>query len=112
MSAFYELSNINEIQVLQLKNLLSEYGNKEVLGIARQKVKEGFKKFIVNLAGTEYMNSVGINLLIQLNKLAEQAGGKMVVVHPSKKIKHLLDVTKLTPILNVFDSFEEGMKKI
>lgn len=112
MSAYYELSCHNEIQILQLKDLLSEYANKDVLKAAREKVKEGFKKFVVNLDAVQYMNSVGINLLIQLNKLAEGAGGKMVVVNPSPKIMQLLDITKLTPILNVFESLEEGMAKL
>ncbi len=112
MSDYYELSSVENIQILHLKNLLSEYANKEVLQVAKAKVKEGHNQFLVDLANVSYMNSVGINLLIQISKLADGAGGKMVVVNPSQNILHLLNITKLMPILNVYDSFDEGIGEL
>lgn len=110
MGEFYEISKRENVQVLQVKDLLNEFANKEILKAARQKVAEGYANFVVDLGGIEYMNSVGINFLIQLKKMASAAGGKMVVAGASTKVLQLLNITKLTPLLNFADDVEQGLQ--
>ncbi len=110
MGEFYALSKHQDIHILEVKDLLNEFANKEILQAAKDKVKEGYAKFLVDLGGIEYMNSVGINFLIQLKKLAAEANGKMIVAAASKKVLQLLAITKLTPLLNFADTVEQGLK--
>jgi anti-sigma B factor antagonist len=111
MGEFYALSKHQDIQILEVKDLLNEFANKEILQAAKEKVKEGYANFLVDLGGIEYMNSVGINFLIQLKKLAAEAKGKMVVAAASKKVLQLLTITKLTPLLNFADTVEQGLQE-
>lgn len=111
MGEFYALSKHQDIQILEVKDLLNEFANKEILQAAKDKVKEGYANFLVDLGGIEYMNSVGINFLIQLKKLAAEAEGKMVVAAASSKVLQLLAITKLTPLLNFADTVEQGLQK-
>jgi len=110
MGEFYALSKHQDIHILEIKDLLNEFANKDILQAAREKVKDGYAKFIVDLGAIEYMNSVGINFLIQLKKLAAEAGGKMVVAAASSKVLQLLAITKLTPLLNFADNVEQGLQ--
>lgn len=110
MGEFYAISKHQDILILEIKDLLNEFANKEILQAAKEKVKEGYANFVVDLEGIKYMNSVGINFLIQLKKLAAEAGGKMVVAAASSKVLQLLTITKLTPLLNFADNVEQGLQ--
>ncbi len=110
MGEFYEMSKHKDVQVLQVKDLLNEFANKEILKAAKEKVAQGYSNFLVDLNCIQYMNSVGINFLIQLKKLASEAGGKMVVASASTKVLQLLTITKLTPLLNFADNVEQGLQ--
>ncbi len=110
MGEFYEISKHQDVQVLHVKDLLNEFANKELLQAARAKIAEGYANFVVDLGYIDYMNSVGINFLIQLKKMASGAGGKMIVAGASNKVLQLLSITKLTPLLNFADNVEQGLQ--
>lgn len=100
------------IQILRVRDLLSEIDNREIMRAVASKIDKGFPNFIVDLSEIAYMNSVGINFLIKMRRKAKEAGGKLAVVHASGKIKQLLEVTKLRPMFFLTDSMQDAMEFI
>jgi anti-sigma B factor antagonist len=74
----------------------------------RDKVKsvlqEGKRHILVNLAGVSYMDSAGLGELVQAYSTVSKQGGSLKLVSPTKRLKDLLVITKLT---TVFDSFDD-----
>ena len=72
----------------------------------------GKNRFILELSEVKYMNSSGLNVLVNILTKARNAGGDVVVCNLSKKVSELLVITKLDSIFHILPSVEEGIKKL
>jgi len=66
-------------------------------------VAEGSEKFLVNLAGVSYIDSSGLGELITSQTSLRNGGGVVKLLNPSKRIRDLLKMTKLSNVFEVFD---------
>jgi len=85
----------------------------EPLLLLRNQIKksldEGATKFVFNLGGISYIDSAGLGELITTYTTLRNRNGAVNLLNPSKRIKDLLQMTKL---LTVFASFENEEKAI
>lgn len=72
----------------------------------------GKNKFILELSGVKYMNSSGLNILVNLLTKARNSGGDVVVCNLSKKVSDLLVITKLDSIFHILPTEQEAIKKL
>jgi anti-anti-sigma factor len=83
----------------------------EAVGISvdiEDELNAGRSRFLVDLTDLEYMNSTGLNILINLVNKARENGGKVVISGASQRITALFNVTKLNTIFNLATSREEA----
>ncbi len=69
-------------------------------------------KFIFDMNDLKYMNSSGLNVLINLFTRIRKEGGEMVITNVNKKIQELLIITKLTTLFTVTDTLEKAKQKL
>jgi anti-sigma B factor antagonist len=69
-------------------------------------VTDGNKKILVNLSDVSYIDSSGIGELVSAFTSVSGAGGTMKLVGLTKRIKDLLQITKLYTVFDVHE--EEG----
>ncbi len=74
----------------------------------RDKVRElaasGHKKLLLNLAGVSYIDSSGIGELVAGFTTLSNQGGLLKLVHLTRRVKDLL---QMTMILNLFEVFDD-----
>jgi anti-sigma B factor antagonist len=58
-------------------------------------IQQGLRCWIVDLSGLEFMNSMGLNLLIQMQTKIRIQNGKMFLLKPNTRISDLIHLTKL-----------------
>jgi anti-sigma B factor antagonist len=75
-------------------------------------VAAGKNKFVLELSGVKYMNSSGLNILVNVLTKARNAGGDVVVCNLSKKVSDLLVITKLDSIFHILPTEQEAIKKL
>ena len=75
-------------------------------------IAAGKSKFILELSGVKYMNSSGLNILVNLLTKARNVGGDVVVCNLSKKVSDLLVITKLDSIFHILPTEQEAIKKL
>jgi anti-anti-sigma factor len=56
---------------------------------------EGIKDLVIDLAGVEMVDSVGLGVLIATHNSLRQAGGQLTVANPSPDIQSLFRTTRL-----------------
>jgi anti-anti-sigma factor len=56
---------------------------------------------LVDLIDVPFMDSTGIGALIALQNAADEAGLKLVLLDPSKRVTQVLDITHLTDVFTV-----------
>ncbi len=69
----------------------------------RELAATGKKKILVNLADVSYIDSSGIGELVSGFTTITNGGGQLKLVGLSKRIKDLLQITKLYTVFDVYD---------
>jgi len=63
----------------------------------------GDKKILLNLAQVSYIDSSGIGELVSAFTTVTNQGGQLKLLHLTKRIQDLLQITKLYTVFEVFD---------
>ncbi|CAN5350239.1 hypothetical protein BH10BAC1_BH10BAC1_13770 [soil metagenome] len=72
-------------------------------------IEKNETKILLNLADLKYLNSSGLNVIINILTKSRKAGGDVAICNVNKKITELLVITKLNSVFNVCNSVEEGI---
>ncbi len=79
----------------------------------RDKVKElaaaGSKRILLNLGEVNYIDSSGIGELVSAFTTISNQGGALKLLNLTKRVKDLLQITKLYTVFHVFDSEAEAV---
>jgi len=70
---------------------------------------DGYRKILVNLAEVEYIDSMGLGVLVEGYKAAEQIGGSMRLLKPQERVQNTLRLTMLLPLFRVYDDEDEAI---
>ena len=66
------------------------------------------KKLCFNLAGLDYISSMGIRVILKTRKAVEGAGGQVIMTNLQPQIKKVFDIVAVLPKESVFASIEEA----
>jgi anti-sigma B factor antagonist len=68
----------------------------------RELIEEQRTKIVLNLADVNYIDSSGIGELVSAFTATKKAGGDMKLLHLTKKVHDLLQLTKLFTVFDVY----------
>src|SRR5438270_13076517 len=71
--------------------------------LIRGELGKGNKKLLLNLADVSYIDSSGIGELVSGFTSVTNQGGQLKLLHLTKRVKDLLQITKLYTVFEVFD---------
>jgi anti-sigma B factor antagonist len=105
----YTISQKTNSAVISMSgNLIEKSQAVKLLEDASELAKNNCNKWAINLENLVYMNSSGLNMLIQLLTKARVSGGEAVLYNMNKKINELILITKLHTLFKVAKSKEEA----
>jgi anti-sigma B factor antagonist len=106
----FTVSNHGNYAVINLSGNLIEKGQAiSLLEKAEEMSKENCNRWAIDLEKLIYMNSSGLNTLIQLLTKARVAGGEAVLYNMNKKINELILITKLHTLFKVADTKADAL---
>lgn len=101
----------NNINLFKLSGeLIDRNQSKELLTEIDAVIAAGENKVLLNLQELNYINSSGLNVLINILTKARKAGGDTAICCVNKKITELLVITKLDSIFNVSSNEEKALE--
>ncbi len=62
----------------------------------------GHKRFLVNLAGVDHVDSDGMGELVRCYTTVRQRGGEMKLVRLNKRVEDLLQMTRLNTLFEIY----------
>lgn len=77
--------------------------------VLRDSLAQGHKHILLNLAEVTYIDSSGLGELVSGEVAASNRGGQLKLLHLTKKVRDLLQITKL---LTVFDTYEDEAEAV
>ncbi len=97
--------NVGSVTILDVSGHVTlNDGADQIRDKVKAVLQEGKRHLLINLAQVSYMDSAGLGELIQAYSTASKQGGALKLVSPTKRLKDLLVITKLS---TVFDSFDD-----
>lgn len=72
----------------------------------RDEVKRSLEQerhVVLNLTGVSYVDSGGLGTLVALHSAAKASGSTLKLANPTRRVKDLLQVTKLATVFEVYD---------
>lgn len=76
----------------------------------KELIEEGQKKVLIDLGGVPRINSSGLGSLISSLTSMKNADGSLKLLNATKRIEHLLVVTKLITVFENFDNEDDAIK--
>lgn len=70
------------------------------------------KAVVFNMSGVDYINSVGIRLIVTLKKTLEAQQASFVLTNLQPKIKKIFEIMRILTVIDVFDDVEVADKYI
>src|SRR5437667_11979591 len=102
MEFSYELDQKDDLNVISVSgNLIEKNQAIEMLDEIEDLILKESNRFIINMTSFKYLNSTGLNVLINILTKERKTDGEVIIccVHP--KINEMLIITNLYTILTV-----------
>jgi anti-sigma B factor antagonist len=79
-------------------------GSSALRDSVREMVSKGQKKILLNLGEVSYIDSSGIGELVSAFTTVTNGGGQLKLLNLTKRVKDLLQITKLYTVFDVHDN--------
>ena len=70
---------------------------------------ENISNILVDLSQVAYIDSSGLWALFEGHKKASQKNGKLVLLQPNSDVRRVLDITKMSKKIEIYDSEPEAL---
>ncbi len=70
----------------------------------------GHKKFLLNLAGVDFIDSDGMGELVRCYSVVRQKGGEMKLVHVTRKVQDLLQITRVNTLFEIYSEEQVALQ--
>ena len=102
---------IGEVTILQLIGRLElEEGDSILRDAVNRLVEAGRNKILLDMKEVTRLDSAGIGMLVSKYLPARRSGGVIKILHPTERTDHLMDITKLTTVFEIFDNEEKAVR--
>jgi anti-sigma B factor antagonist len=85
-------------------------GSAGLRDLVRNLVSEGIKKILLNLRNVDYIDSSGLGELVSAFTSVRKQGGELKLLHLTKRVHDLLQITKLYTVFDITDDEATSVK--
>jgi anti-sigma B factor antagonist len=102
---------IGDVTILQLIGRLElEDGDTLLRDTINGLVADGRVKLVLDMREVTRLDSAGIGMLVSKFLTARRNGGSLKILNPTPRTDHLMEITKLTTIFEIFDDEEAAVR--
>jgi anti-sigma B factor antagonist len=101
---------LNEVTIVDLSGQIKlGAGSATLRETVKDLVGKGQKKILLNLRDINYIDSSGLGELISAYASVRKEGGELKLLHLTKKVQDLMQITKLYTVFHVMDDEAAAM---
>jgi anti-sigma B factor antagonist len=111
MSVKLNTRQVGDVTVIDLSGRITlGEGASALRDVLRDLTAKGNKKILLNLGDVTYIDSSGIGELVSGFTTVTNAGGTVKLLNLTKRVKDLLQITKLYTVFDVHDDEAHGVR--
>ena len=102
---------VGDVTILALEGrLVLEEGDTALRDYVNRIVEQGRVKIVLDMQNVTRLDSAGIGMLVSKFLTACRKGGRLTLLHLTIRGDHLMHVTKLHTVFEIFDSEDEAIR--
>lgn len=106
------LKEIKDIVVIEFIGTLDTNTSPEAEVEILKSLEKGAKKMVLDLENTRYVSSAGLRIFLATAKRIMANSGSVILCHPNKIVKEILDVSGFSTIMDVKATVEEAQEAL
>src|SRR5437667_10985251 len=112
-----DMALVRKTRVLSEVVVLDLFGRLWILDLPLRDKMNGFlndgnRRFVVNLAGVEYIDSSGLGQLVAIWVSVKNRRGHLKLLNPTKRVQRLLEITRLNTLFEIFEDEREAVQQV
>ncbi|MBL0103991.1 MAG: STAS domain-containing protein [Bacteroidetes bacterium] len=108
----YKITNNGSYAVVEMSgNLIDKNQATPLLDEIQTYIDKGINSFVISMEHFRYLNSNGLNVLVNILTKSRKNGGDTAICSISDKIKELLIITKLNTVFTITDDLPTAIKQ-
>ena len=113
MSMNLNARRLDDVVILDLSGRITIGEGTLILRSQIQKLLDaGEDKFLLNLADVDYIDSSGLGELVSSFTTVRNKGGQLKLLSLTRRVRDLLQITKLLTVFEAFDNETEALKTL
>jgi anti-sigma B factor antagonist len=98
------------VAIIELSGPVRLHGDDELPALIAGLLERGSLKFLLNLHRAHHIDSVGLAAIVRAFTRVSRVGGRLKLLHVQKRVRDVLDLTKLSTVFEMFDSEEHALR--
>ena len=100
------------VVIIQTTGYLNNVGGEKISEVCYEMIDKGKNLFLLDLAGSKVVNSIGVSILIEIIEKLQDVDGKLGYFNLAPIVEKTFNIMGLTKYSTVYSSEEEALKKI
>ena len=75
-------------------------------------IQDGYLKLILNLKAVPYIDSTALGAILRAHATVTRRGGALKLLHVQGHVRELLELTRLLPVFEAFDSEAQAVASV
>ena len=102
----------NGVIVISTNGYFNNVAGEAVLEIFNEKIDSGSKNFLVDMADSKVVNSIGVSILIEIIEKLQGVDGKLAFCNLAGIVEKTFNIMGLTKYCEIYDSIDSGVEKL
>ena len=102
----------NGVVVISTNGYFNNIAGDDVLEVFNQKMESGNTKFLIDMADSKVVNSIGVSILIEIIEKLQAVDGKMAFTNLAGIVEKTFNIMGITKYCDVYESIEVGIEKL
>lgn len=112
MDFTYNISNKGSYSLIEMGgNLIDKNQATPLLEEIQSMIDSGMKNYIISMDQFKYLNSNGLNVLVNILTKSRKNGGDTTICCVNNKIKELLIITKLNTVFTITEDLPSAIRQ-
>ena len=102
----------NGVIVISTSGYFNNVAGDAVLDVFNEKMGEGNTKFLIDMADSKVVNSIGVSILIEIIEKLQGVNGVMAFTNLAGIVEKTFNIMGISKYCEIYDSIDAGIEKL
>ena len=102
----------NGVIIISTSGYFNNIAGDAVLDVFTEKMKEGSTNFLIDMADSKVVNSIGVSILIEIIEKLKEVNGVLAFTNLAGIVEKTFNIMGISKYCEVYESVEAGVEKL